>query len=616
MSEFKTGRAWKDSLLKKASLKSQAEFYLDLCTQLVRSDPLGTTSHSSLERDIETLRSRFLSEGLSFLTKTLPKLGKALDMGLVSSRFNRPREFKSSHSSASKPAFLQAYFNLVFGDDGLLRDEVPPLAVKHLRQVLFFAYKLELPYDSKLEAAVVSTFKETDSALELTECDDTGQLLDLCARITEGVFSDFDPKDILPRHGPGAVATGERLEEKWTFRRLYSQIHQVYPYYDFFIVGRGLELLDRKAWYMSLERLQEGTAKVVLVPKDSRGPRLISAEPLEYQWIQQGLGRSMVRHFESVCTLTKGHINFTSQDVNRSLALASSSSQDFATLDLKDASDRVSLELVRRVFGNTPELLRALEATRSSATLLPNGEVVSLKKFAPMGSALCFPVEAYIFWVLLVAAAVQEARMPLKQAVRSVYVYGDDIIIPTTWADRCMRVLESVGLLVNRQKSCITGFFRESCGMDAYNGVPVTPLRLRKQFTDLATDGTVLSSYCALANHLAQCNYEGAADLIWDRLERVYGKIPYGTSTSSFPCRIVAHPLQAEIRNLRSFRRRWNRQFQRFEFLVASVLPVRRETKLDGWTRLLKTQVFPGDDDPSNVVLPRSTIIKRSWRAV
>jgi hypothetical protein len=159
MSEFKTGRAWKDSLLKKASLKSQAEFYLDLCTQLVRSDPLGTTSHSSLERDIETLRSRFLSEGLSFLTKTLPKLGKALDMGLVSSRFNRPREFKSSHSSASKPAFLQAYFNLVFGDDGLLRDEVPPLAVKHLRQVLFFAYKLELPYDSKLEAAVVSTFR-------------------------------------------------------------------------------------------------------------------------------------------------------------------------------------------------------------------------------------------------------------------------------------------------------------------------------------------------------------------------------------------------------------------------------------------------------------------------
>jgi hypothetical protein len=168
-------------------------------------------------------------------------------------------------------------------------------------------------------------------------------------------------------------------------------------------VGGGKEIIDRVQWYRGLERLPAGTAKVVLVPKDSRGPRLISAEPLEYQWIQQGVGRSIVAHLEAH-HLTKGRVNFTHQEVNRRLAQESSATLELATLDLKDASDRVSLELVRRVFKNTPELVRALEAIRTDATLLPDGRVQSLKKFAPMGSAVCFPVEAFVFWAILTAS--------------------------------------------------------------------------------------------------------------------------------------------------------------------------------------------------------------------
>jgi hypothetical protein len=595
--------------------KSQAEFYLDLCTQLVTSDPLGTTSHRSLAKDIETLKSRFFAEGLSFLTKTLPKLGKALDLGLVNLRFSIPREFGCSHGNRSIPAFLQAYFNLIFSEDGSLRGDAPALAVKHLRQVLFFAYKLELPYSQEQEIEVISRFKEVDSEVGAVVFDSVQSILDLAGRITKSVFSDFDPKDILPRHGPGAVATGERMEEKWTFRRLYSPIHRYYPYYDYFMVGRGRELLDRLAWYKSLERHDSGTAKVVLVPKDSRGPRLISAEPLEYQWIQQGLGRKITQHLEHDCVFTRGQVNFTNQEINRRIALDSSATGSHATLDLKDASDRVSLELVRQIFKEVPELLKALEATRSDATLLPTGEVVRLQKFAPMGSALCFPVEAYVFWVLIVAANVLEARMPLKQAARSVYVYGDDIVVPTPLADRSILVLEAAGLAVNRDKSCITGSFRESCGMDAFKGVPVTPIRLKKQFSDRPTDGTVLASYCSVANHLSS-EYKGAADLIWDRLESVYGVIPFGSPLASFPCKVVMSPEQAELKNSKLFKRRWNRRYQRFEFRLPAVLPVRRESRLDGWTRLIRDLVSYAVDDPSTVVMPRSTIIKRGWRAV
>jgi len=615
MSQSKPVEAWKGSVMDPS--KSQAEFYLDLCVQLIACDPLGTTSHKALKKDLETLVSRFNSEGLSFLTKTLPKLGKALDLGLANLRFQLPREFKHSHGNRSIPAFLQAYFNLIFREDGSLLDSAPAEAVKHLRQVLFFAYKLELPYQSSVERSVIERFKETDYELGTVVYDDaTESLLSLASRITQSVFEGFDPKDILPRHGPGAVATGEKLEDKWEFSRLYNQIHQYYPYYTYFMCGKGSEAADRRDWYFSMSRLESGTAKVVLVPKDSRGPRLISAEPLEYQWIQQGLGRKMAQHLENVSTFTKGRVNFTDQEINRNLALGSSATLEFATLDLKDASDRVSLRLVQRVFEHTPELLRALEATRSEATLLPNGEVVRLQKFAPMGSSLCFPVEAFCFWVLLVASAVSEARMPLKRAASSVYVYGDDIVIPTHWAERSMRVLESVGLIVNRDKSCITGPFRESCGMDAFKGIQVTPTRLKKQYSDRPSDGTVLSSYSSIANHLEERGYEEAANLIWNRLQSTYGVIPYGSAVSSFPCKVLRDPRQAEIRNLKLFRSRWNRRYQRVEFSLLTVLPGRKKSKLDGWTRLLRDFVLPVGDDPSTVVVPRSTQIKRGWRAV
>jgi hypothetical protein len=293
------------------------------------------------------MTSRCLHEGLSFLTKTLPLLGKALDHGLENSRFTIPRGFSHSSKNRSIPAFLQGYFNLVFDCEGILREGAPAEAVKFLRQVLFFAYKLEVPYSEETEERVISSFESTEAELELLDISSLDFTIE--RSITEFVFSDFDPMDIVPKHGPGAVATGERGDAKWDFSRKYHSIHQVYPYYDYFIVGGAREIGDRLRWYKSLQPLECGTAKVVLVPKDSRGPRLISCEPLEYQWIQQGLGRKLMSHFESF-KLTRGNINFTHQDINRRLALESSISRRYATLDLKDASDRVSLQLVRAVF--------------------------------------------------------------------------------------------------------------------------------------------------------------------------------------------------------------------------------------------------------------------------
>lgn len=600
-------------------MKSQVNMYVDLLEHMLRCDPSGLESLSSLKRDIQTLRTRYLHEGLSFLTKTLPRLGRALDTGLTSLRFNLPREFQRSHESASRPAFLQVYFKRIFDDSGFLLEDADPYAIRHVRQVCFFAYKLETPFSSAQLKEAFNQFVQVDGALKPIDDVESLKIIEVASHITEDVFGDFDHMNIIPRHGPGAVATGEKLEDKWEFSRLYDPIHQVYPYYDYFIVGGANELLDRKKWYMELIRLDQGRAKTVAVPKDSRGPRLISAEPLEYQWIQQGLGRKIMEHLETN-NLTRGNINFTLQSVNQALALESSTSRANATIDLKDASDRVSLELVEKVFSRTPTLLRALKACRTSSTLLPDGRIVEMQKYAPMGSALCFPVESFVFWVLLVAAisrwhALHDSKERRTKMMREVYVYGDDIIVPTRYASLCIQTLEAVNLRVNRQKCCIQGHFRESCGVDAFKGINVTPIRLKAPWSGRQLDGSAYASYVSIANSLSERNYGLCAEFLWGVLEKTYGLIPYGTSRASYPCRLVSDPVVAEARNLRLFRKRNSGRYQRVEFMLKRLKPYKLPSKLNGWPRLLRNMVSGAGEDPSNVVLPRSTVIKRGWTA-
>jgi hypothetical protein len=517
----------------------------------------------------------------------------------------------------STPEFLQAYFNRVFDEDGHLLEEACVESIQVLRQILFFAYKLEQPYSEATRQSTVDGFVAVEKEIASLSFDDADPTLDLASRITEGVFAGFDPADIVPKHGPGAVSTGEKLEEKWEFSRLFSKIHQVYPYYRYFVTGGWKELGDRYQWYKGLAREEAGTAKVVLVPKDSRGPRLISCEPLEYQWVQQGLGRKLVEHFEGSSELTMGQINFTNQEVNRQRALVSSADRAYCTLDLKDASDRVSLALVRGVFKHAPRLLKALEACRSNATCLPSGEVLPLSKYAPMGSALCFPVEAYVFWVLLVAAHVLDTRMDIHSVARKVYVYGDDIIVPTAWAERCIATLERYGLRVNFDKCCIQGYFRESCGMDAFRGVCVTPTRIKKPWTGKPSDGTALASYSATMNDLHSKGYYGAADFLLSELQLLYGTLPYVSENAGVPGIVLHSPQMVEFRNRgKAIKRRWNSRYQRVEYWVKYLSEKKVDSTLDSWTRLLRNNVSQAGLEPSRVVIPRSTLIKRGWRAL
>jgi hypothetical protein len=397
------------------------------CYYALYADEAERFGLSSIESRLELrkIRKRVASEGLPFLTVTLPRLGKAVDTALSKNTPLLVEGFQKKPNTTI-PKLFGWLLSRIFTDSGLERPDADPEALRALRQLVYFVYKLEIPYDEAKTQKVIDDFVRTD--YELKELVVPNDNITKHARwFTTDVFGMFDPRSILPRHGPGSVATGEKAYEKHKFSRIYESIERVYPFTEYYQFSMA-QVADTYHTYKDLESVKTGTAKVVLVPKDSRGPRLISCEPLEYQWIQQGLGRKISSHLESH-KLTAGFVNFTNQSINRELALSSSADQEWVTLDMKEASDRVSLTLVRELFRDVPGLLEALEATRTTATTLPNGEVVQLNKFAPMGSCLCFPVEAFVFYALSVSVLMNDAHYSRREARRRVYVYGDDIIV-------------------------------------------------------------------------------------------------------------------------------------------------------------------------------------------
>jgi hypothetical protein len=503
-----------------------------------------------LSLDLLKIRARYRNEGIGFLTKTLPNLGKALDSALLGQpSFDNLRCRKVPGTKL--PKLFGELFKRVFSPDGTVLNEPCIRSIRALRDLCFIYYKYEIPFTQTQSATVITAFEQTEKELsELNllvvqaansilcndrdhkgnlrsqdglagthrprfEDDDLVRLIRAMRREGHKFFSSLDLSNIRPKHGPGVVSTGESNEEKYTFKRYSSRIDSVYPYSSYFYAAEGhLEHPDQ------LDQLSVTvpSARVLLVPKDSRGPRLISCEPLENQWIQQGIKQSLVEFIEAHPVMG-GHVNFTDQSINRDLALLGSVEGEYATLDLKEASDRISYPLVQLIYPHL--MVRAMSVCRTNSTQLPDGRLITLSKFAPMGSALCFPVLAITVWLALTAGDDACSR-------KTTYVYGDDIIVHRTDVHRAIKRLELVGLKVNVHKSCFTGFFRESCGCDAYKGHCITPLRLRKVWSH-RPQSDLYVSYIAKANEAYDRGYPTLASYLARLVASVYKEVPYNT---------------------------------------------------------------------------------------
>ena len=253
------------------------------------------------------------------------------------------------------------------------------------------------------------------------------------------------------------------------------------------------------------------------------------------QYMQQAIATTLVPLLEtSVIGRSQG---FTHQEPNRLLAREGSMTRRLATIDLSEASDRVLNSLVLGATRAWPTVQDALQATRSTRSELPSGKIVTLRKFASMGSALCFPMEVMVFSAIVLIGMRKSGVFTDDEVfdhfvTGGVRVYGDDIIVPADCVSSVESTLEVFGLRVNRSKSFSVGNFRESCGGDYYNGINVTPVRLRHDLPSKRQHARQIVSVNATANLLASGGFSRASEYLHTLCEDIIGlypNVPHGS---------------------------------------------------------------------------------------
>lgn len=504
---------------------------------------------TSLDRDLMTIRSRVEHEGLSFLTITLPTFDKTfeqcLEQGWIDSTLFAG--FKSAHKG-SFPAFLQGLTSLVFNLDGVIKDAPNPDAVEAIRQICLCFNKIKLECTPsrlrKAEEQFVATEREV-SRFRVGKYSDFKHFAYVTSILYGHIFDIISEKirslDILPRHGPGSTEDRTIGNQKFIDRRTTGRLQRLFPidWYKFFNLGEFADCLSDPSQLEQLRfipRKDEPPVRVVFVPKTMKTPRVIAIEPVWNQFFQQGLMREFV-HLLETDKVTGGQINFSRQSINRNLAFESSLSRANATIDLSEASDRVHPALVAGMMRYRMTLSRAIFSCRSERAMLPSGKVLSLSKFASQGSALCFPVEAMVFYGIIVTALIKHRMLRLNRAsiqtvAREVFVYGDDIVVPTPEVQVACEALEAAGLKVNYKKSFSSGFFRESCGMDAFMGVNVTPIYIRHPVPTSKRDASEVESAISTANLFYKKGYWKTAQTLRNYVESAIGVVPHVLETS------------------------------------------------------------------------------------
>lgn len=601
-------------------MKSHERFLLEAVVCILKDAYNKCTAVEFDPRDSRTVESRLEHEGLSFLTITLPTLGSDLEKGLTRG-WLEPTDFRSFRKFGRIPAFMRGIFALVFEQTtGRLLHEPPIEAIEGIRQVAYTFKKLEVDCTPSRIAAAIDGYRQCERDLrEPITRDDEEYFLRVSHVLWNDVFHRVDPdEDLFPRHGPGATREGISGNRKYRTRNWYERLESYFP-----MLGTALPIRaygSREFEEVTLvSEGQEQPVRVITVPKTLKGPRIIAIEPVCMQYTQQAIARYLMKRLEQ-SVYTAGHVNFTDQSVNQTMALDASKTGELATLDLSSASDRVPRSLALRMFDGCPSLREAIDACRSKRAELPNGDLIPLEKFASMGSALCFPVESMYFYTICVGALLEYRGLPVTSrnvyhVSRSVYVYGDDIIVPSDAAVVVADHLTRYKCKVNSNKSFWTGKFRESCGVDAYAGYVVTPTYIRQMPPCNKRSSSSIISWVKTSNLFYKKGYWLTARYLSDKVESIIGALPIvgercaGLGLITFQ----GYLSPARVRG----------KYQRPEVRAWVPSPVYREDKLDGYHALAKCLLWleqrGQDADPyeskhlSRTARHGAVTLKRRW---
>jgi len=430
------------------------------------------------DKDQQTLIERLRSEGSSFVKVTLPVLGKALDSGLVLGTFKCVPGFRQKRNSCL-PIFLGRVFERVFDDGGNLLACPEPCSIYFLRQYLLLDSKLITEPTVLQRKLAVDGFVERQENLGKTRVPTDHPVLHRAKLLLGRTLRGLDLSSITPGHGPGGVSEGSNRVVRWDFHTWPVRAERWYPYHVY-----GSQSFRALSSCGSPRMLRKSHTKCSLVPKDYKGPRLISSESAATQYLQQGQMKALMSYIDKHWLLSR---SIKLQDQTHSQRMCRDAyANGLGTLDLSNASDTVSAALVWYLLSGVPKLRSQLFCTRSQSMKIDTRDI-RITAFAPMGSAVCFPVETLVFWAITMASVrfVQSSwncsTVPKESETASgISVFGDDIIAPLYAFPTIIGTLESVGCSVNKSKTCYTTPFRESCGSEWYNNIDVTITRNRR----------------------------------------------------------------------------------------------------------------------------------------
>jgi len=500
---------------------------------------------TSAAMDCRTVHRRIKHEGLSFLTITLPQFGKdfqkSLDQGVVDRSL-----FSSFKRKGELPRFLGGYLDLVFDrTSGRLLDEPSVDAIRVIRQLTLVFSKIEIPCSDARTFNAMEEFIQCEQDVRqfdkgLTSID-FERFSSMSASVFSTVFSKVDRKiydgEIIPRHGPGSTADKLLGNQKFKQRTWTKRLEEVFHFGD--------HLFPSPSYYGKYEEVdilepgEELPVMVTPVPKTQKTPRIIAIEPTAMQYMQQGLLREIIGALGEDDFLSKV-LGFEDQTPNQRMAQEGSLSGNLATLDLSEASDRVSNQLVRGMTRRHRHLHAGVDACRSRRAVVPRksgSTIIRLSKFASMGSALCFPFEAMVFLTIVLIGIEESLNRPLAHkdilSLRDkVRIYGDDIIVPVDHVQSVVAALEQFGARVNRGKSFWNGKFRESCGKEYYDGHDVSIVKVRRMLPTQRKDATEVISAVSTRNQLYWAGYWETVKWLDDKLSRILFRYPLVSSSS------------------------------------------------------------------------------------
>jgi len=341
--------------------------------------------------------------------------------------------------------------------------------------------------------------------------------------IVHFIFRGWSFDGFFPKHGNGAVAepgmkTIKAKSDAFHYPRKLSYIYdKLLEDGEYVLPNPELPVVDKGRGYSRLK----------FVPKSWKTSRSICMEPVPYQWAQQG-ARLVYEEFLSSSVL-KNHVVLQDQRENQKMAQFGSKTNLVDTIDLSSASDSVSWALVKRVF--PAGVLKHLLATRTSRVEMPNRSIQDVHKFAPMGSALCFPVQSTLYSAIVAMVSIAESycldwekagtlasikdlsvawqycfgdgRFPSNQRTHHIpfRCYGDDITCDKDVTSNTIAALMQLGFKVNTDKSFIgSQAYRESCGKYYCQGHDVTPYFFKTKRIDRRINVKALAGIIDHAN--------------------------------------------------------------------------------------------------------------------